>query len=82
MDPWVLGRGVSPTVDDIAGHHHMCCARMADSPTEGVVDRNLKVHGSKNLYVAGSAVFASGGHTNPTLPIVQLSLRLANHLAA
>lgn len=82
LDPWVLGRGDYPTGDELAGHHHMGGARMADSPTEGVVDRNLKVHGSTNLYVAGSAVFASGGHTNPTLPIVQLSLRLANHLAA
>jgi len=82
LDDWVLGRGDYPTGDELAGHHHMGGARMADSPTYGVVDRNLKVHGSKNLYVAGSAVFPSAGHTNPTLPIVQLSLRLANHLAA
>lgn len=82
LDDWVLGRGDYPKDDELAGHHHMGGARMSDSPTTGVVDRNLKVHGSKNLYVAGAAVFASGGHSNPTLPIVQLSLRLANHLTA
>lgn len=82
LDDWVLGRGDYPKDDELAGHHHMGGARMSDSPTTGVVDRNLKVYGSKNLYVAGAAVFASGGHSNPTLPIVQLSLRLANHLTA
>ena len=46
----------------------------------GVVDSNCKVHGSKNLYIAGSSVFTTGGHNNPTFPIVMFSLRLANHL--
>lgn len=82
LDSWVMGRGDYPEGDEMAGHHHLGGTRMADSPKFGVVDRNLKVHGSRNLYMAGSSVFPSGGHTNPTLPIVQLSLRLANHLAA
>ena len=46
-----------------------------------VVDKNLKVFNTKNLYVAGSSVFRTGGHANPTLTIVQLSLRLADHLS-
>ena len=46
----------------------------------GVVDSNCRVHGSKNLYIAGSSVFTTGGHNNPTLPIVQLALRLGDHL--
>ena len=32
------------------------------------------------LFLAGSSVFTTGGHNNPTLPIVQIALRLANHL--
>lgn len=62
------------------GNHHMGTTRMADSPKFGVVDRNCRVHGVSNLYLAGSSVFATGGYANPTLTIVALALRLADHL--
>ena len=55
--------------------------RMHKSNILGVVDPNCKVFGSENLYIAGSLIFTTGGHNNPTLPIVQFALRLANHLA-
>ncbi len=61
--------------------HPLGATRMADSPLHGVVDRNGKVFGIDNLYVAGSSVFPTGGHANPTLMIVALSLRLAETLA-
>jgi choline dehydrogenase-like flavoprotein len=35
-----------------------------------------------NLFVAGSAVFPTSGHANPTLTIVALAIRLAGHLRA
>ena len=54
--------------------------RMHNNIKFGVVDSNCRVHGSKNLYIAGSSVFTTGGHNNPTLPIVQLALRLGDHL--
>lgn len=60
--------------------HHMGTARMADTAEQGVVDTNLKVFGSDNLYVAGSAVFPSYGFSNPTLTIVALAHRLAGHI--
>ncbi|MEM9454885.1 MAG: GMC family oxidoreductase [Myxococcota bacterium] len=60
--------------------HHMGTTRMADSPRHGVVDRNCAVHGIANLYIAGSSVFPTGGAANPTLTIVALALRLAEHL--
>ena len=62
------------------GHHHMGTTRMSDNPTTGVVDRNCQLHGVNNLYVAGSSVFATSGYANPTLTIVALALRLADHL--
>jgi choline dehydrogenase-like flavoprotein len=80
LDSWLYGEGEPPADDEKGGHHHMGGTRMADSPFDGVVDLNCRVFGTKNLYVAGSSVFPSGGHANPTFTIVQLSLRLADHL--
>jgi choline dehydrogenase-like flavoprotein len=62
------------------GAHHMGTTRMARSDDDGVVDENLRVFGVDNLYVAGSSVFTTGGAANPTLTILALSLRLADHL--
>jgi choline dehydrogenase-like flavoprotein len=62
--------------------HHMGGARMSATPETGVVDANCKVHGAANLYVAGSGVFATSGHANPTFTITQLALRLGDHLVA
>ena len=62
--------------------HHMGTTRMATSPREGVVDANCRVHGMRNFFVAGSSVFPTSGHANPTLTIVALALRLADHLQA
>jgi choline dehydrogenase-like flavoprotein len=61
-------------------YHHMGTTRMADDPARGVVDRDCRVHGVAGLYVAGSSVFPTGGFANPTLTIVALSLRLADHV--
>ena len=61
-------------------HHLMGTTRMADNEKEGVVDKNLKVFGSKNIYVLGGSVFPSGGAANPTLTIVALAMRLSEHL--
>ena len=61
--------------------HHMGTTRMHDSPKEGVVDRNCRVHGMTNLFIAGSSVFPTVGANFPTITIVALALRLAGHLA-
>lgn len=62
------------------GRHHMGTTRMSDNAKRGVVDANLRLHGVSNIFVAGSSVFPTGGHVPPTLTIVALSLRLADHL--
>jgi choline dehydrogenase-like flavoprotein len=61
--------------------HHMGGTRMSESPATGVVDKNCKVFGMDNLYIGGSSVFTTGGHASPTYTIVQLALRLGDHLA-
>ena len=67
-------------VGDVAGLHHMGTTRMAADPRDGVVDADCRVHGLSNLYIGGSSVFPTGGYANPTYSIVQMSLRLADHL--
>lgn len=63
-----------------SGKHHMGTTRMHNDPRHGVVDADCRVHGMTNLFVAGSSVFPTGGYVNPTLTLVALALRLADHL--
>jgi choline dehydrogenase-like flavoprotein len=64
------------------GWHHMGTTRMGDDPKTSVVDADCKVHGIDNLFVTGSSCFTTAGAPNPTLTLVALSLRLADHLKA
>lgn len=72
-DQWPISRDAS---------HHMGTTRMGDDPSTSAVDRDCRVHGIANLYVAGSSVFPTSGYANPTLTIVALALRLGDHLGA
>lgn len=66
--------------DGAYGGHHIGTTRMAASAASGVVDRDGKVFGVNNLYIAGSATFPTSSQANPTLTIVAMALRLADHL--
>lgn len=77
---WLLDESPDWADDLIGSHHHMGTTRMSENPRRGVVDGDSRVHGVDNLYVAGSSVFPTGGYMNPTLTIVAMSLRLADHL--
>ena len=66
--------------ETLDNHHHLGGTRIGDNPNTSVVDKNLKVHFIKNLFVSGSSTFFTGGYTNPTFTIVQLSLRLSEHV--
>jgi choline dehydrogenase-like flavoprotein len=61
-------------------HHHMGTTRMHTDPRQGVVDPQGRVHGVANLFVAGCSTFPTGGYINPTLTIVALGIRQADHL--
>lgn len=60
--------------------HQMGVARIGGSAADGVVDANLKVFGTDNLFIAGAAVFPSTGYANPTFTAMALAMRLADHL--
>ncbi|MFZ2160704.1 MAG: GMC family oxidoreductase [Sideroxyarcus sp.] len=61
--------------------HQMGTTRMSEDPKYGVVDRNLRIHGFKNIYVGGSSVYPTGAGANPTLTLVMLAERLGHHLS-
>ncbi len=61
--------------------HHQGACRMGANPCTSVVDPNLQVHDSGNLYVCGSEVFSTGGAMQPSLSIAAFALRLGDHIA-
>jgi choline dehydrogenase-like flavoprotein len=60
--------------------HHMGATRMGKSPETGVVDRDCRVFGTKNVFIASASVFPTGHCVAPTLTIVSLARRLGDHL--
>lgn len=62
--------------------HPTGTTRMSDDPSRGVVDANCQVHGIDGLYLAGTSVFPTAGHCNPTQMIVALAVRLTDTLKA
>jgi len=74
--------GDSAPPPPIRGHwHHMGTTRMSTDSEAGVVDPNGRMHQVDNVYVAGSSVFPTGGYVNPTLTVIAMAARLAEHLS-
>ena len=59
----------------------MGTARMGSDPRTSVVDANGEVWNTKGLFVAGSSLFPNTEFANPTLTVVALAYRMAEHLA-
>ena len=59
---------------DSAGHHSGAC-RMAKNASEGVVDADLRVFGTDNLFVVDGSALAYSGHANTGLTIAALALK-------
>jgi choline dehydrogenase-like flavoprotein len=62
------------------GFHQIGTTRMAAASSGGVVDKNLTVHGTTNVFVASSSTFVTSGQANSTFMIVAFAVRLADHL--
>ncbi len=77
-DGWM--RGMTRDRQAWWGNHHLGTTRMSADPKNGVVDGDSRVHGVENLFVAGSSVFPTYGSSNPTMNLLALTLRLADHL--
>jgi choline dehydrogenase-like flavoprotein len=60
--------------------HPLGTARAHATPDRGVVDENLRVHGTDNVYVADGSAVPSALGVNPQITIMALATRLAFHL--
>ncbi len=61
--------------------HNLGTCRMSEKPADGVVDANGQSHDVPNLFVSDGSQFTTGGAENPTLTIVALAIRQAEHIA-
>jgi choline dehydrogenase-like flavoprotein len=79
LEDWIAReRPQDGDVTDIA--HTSGTTRMSDDPKRGVVNSKCQIHGVAGLCVAGTSVFPTSGHANPTLMLVSLALRLADQI--
>lgn len=80
LDERIIAGDASFFDDCRDAYHHIGGARMSAHSADGVVDADLKVHGTKNLFVLGAATFPSGSFANPTLLAMAFAHRLADRL--
>jgi choline dehydrogenase-like flavoprotein len=80
LDPQIEGQPWPSSFEYEGTWHHMGTTRMHSSPKLGVVDSDCRVYGMNNLYIAGSSVFPTSGANFPTITLIALALRLADHL--
>lgn len=62
--------------------HQTGGAVMGDSPRDGVVDKDLRVFGTSNLYVGGASTFRTNSNANVTFTALAFAHRLSEHLLA
>lgn len=62
------------------GSHHAGSMRISRNSKNGVVDRNLKIHGLKNVYICDNSIFPFYGNSNPSFTLAAFALRLSNYL--
>ncbi|MCG6903642.1 MAG: GMC family oxidoreductase [Rhodobacter sp.] len=62
--------------------HNLGTNRMSENPRDGVVNKHGQTHDIANLFVSDGSQFTTGAAENPTLTIVALAIRQADHIAA
>jgi choline dehydrogenase-like flavoprotein len=60
--------------------HNLGTNRMSERPADGVVNKWGQTHDIPNLFVSDGSVFTTGAAENPTLTIVTLAIRQADHI--
>ena len=62
--------------------HHIGGTIMGNNFKNSFVNKNLEVHGVKNVYICSTSVFPSSGSVNPTMTLCSLAIRLGNFLSS
>ena len=75
------GTNIRRTHGNISACHNMGVARMSEHPQDGVTNRWGQTHDISNLFISDGSLFPSSGAANPTLTIVALAIRQADHIA-
>lgn len=61
--------------------HNLGTNRMSENARDGVVNKWGQTHDIKNLFISDGSQFTTGAAENPTLTIVALAIRQADHIA-
>lgn len=80
VDPRIAAKDVAILDEARDTNHHCGGLQMSRTAADGVVDSDLKVHGTSNLFVAGAAVYPSSSFANPTFTAMALGVRLADKI--
>lgn len=76
----LISRSASTSIPGAAIHEQGTC-RMGNDPKKFVTNRWGQCHDVPNLIIADGSLHCASGITNPTLTILALTMRNANHLA-
>lgn len=61
--------------------HNLGTNRMSENPEDGVCNKWGQTHDIANLFISDGSQFTTGAAENPTLTIVALAIRQADHIA-
>lgn len=76
-----LEKGDPVFLDTMNDTFHQCGGLcMSGSQATGVVDKNCKVWGAANVFIAGASIFPTSSYANCTLTALALAARLADHI--
>jgi choline dehydrogenase-like flavoprotein len=75
------GAEILSVADTPTTNHEIGGAAMGTDPKTSVVNAQCQVHDVPNVYVVDASVFPSSSEKNPTLTIMALAARAADHIA-
>lgn len=70
-----------PVEPQTSGSHLLGTCRMGDDPETSVVDRFHRSHDVRNLFICDGSSFVTSGRGQPTMTIMALAFRAAEHIS-